>query len=108
MTKPSLITESQPVFITHDTYKRECRYMRRIELSEQDMHTILESMDEDTRVYFSFHNVERSITAGTLLNGYDGFARAIYRYLKQQYAITLPDLINGQDFYVKIKEENPL
>lgn len=102
MTKPSLTIEQQPVFITHDTYKRECRYMRRIELSEQDMHAILASMDEDTRIYFSFHNVERPITAGTLLNGYDGFARAIYRYLNQQYAITLPDLINGQDFYVKI------
>lgn len=102
MTKPSLIIEQQPVFITHDTYKRECRYMRRIELSEQDMHAILASMDEDTRIYFSFHNVERPITADTLLNGYDGFARTIYRYLKQQYAITLPDLINGQDFYVKI------
>lgn len=106
MTKPSLITETQPVFITHDTYKRECRYMRRIELSEQDMHAILESMDEDTRIYFSFHNVERPITADTLLNGYDGFARTIYRYLKQQYAITLPDLINGQDFYVKITQQS--
>lgn len=106
MTKPSLIIEQQPVFITHDTYKRECRYMRRIELSEQDMHAILASMDEDTRIYFSFHNVERPITAGTLLNGYDGFARTIYRYLKQQYAITLPDLINGQDFYVKITQQS--
>lgn len=106
MTKPSLIIEQQPVFITHDTYKRECRYMRRIELSEQDMHAILASMDEDTRIYFSFHNVERPITADTLLNGYDGFARTIYRYLKQQYAITLPDLINGQDFYVKITQQS--
>ncbi|EFI69050.1 hypothetical protein JIN86_22570 [Lysinibacillus sp. HST-98] len=97
-----MILEASPVNVSHDTYRRECRYTRGIHIEEQEFLAILNSMSHDSRLYFDFHNPRKEIKKGTYLNGHSGLAYNIYDYYKQNYNIEISELINGKDFYVKI------
>ncbi|AVK82353.1 hypothetical protein C3943_01750 [Lysinibacillus sp. B2A1] len=100
--KIEMILEPSPVNVSHDTYRRECKYTRGIHIEEQEFKAILDTMCHDSRLYFDFHNPRKEIIKGTYLNGHSGLARNIYDYYKINYAIELSELINGKDFYVKI------
>ncbi|MCL1698030.1 MULTISPECIES: hypothetical protein [unclassified Lysinibacillus] len=100
--KIEMVLESSPVNVSHDTYRRECRYTRGIHIEEQEFRAILDSMCHDSRLYFDFHNPRREIKKGTYLNGHSGLAQSIYNYYKTNYDIEINELINGKDFYVKI------
>jgi len=100
--KIEMILEPSPVNVSHDTYRRECKYTRGIHIEEQEFKAILDTMCHDSRLYFDFHNPRKEIIKGTYLNGHSGLARNIYDYYKTNYAIELSELINGKDFYVKI------
>lgn len=102
MKQMTMITETTPVNIQHHTYKRECRYTRGVHILLADMENILNSMNEDTLVYFEFHNIAKEIKQGTLLNGYSGLANIISDYYKREKDIEILELTNGRDFYVKI------
>lgn len=101
---PKLINEPQPIYVVHDTYRRECAYIRGITISRNDFLAILATMPSETKMYFDFHNPRKEITAKTLLNGFNGLACLIYNYVKQQYHIDLKPLLDGKDFYVKITD----
>ncbi|MFB7159527.1 MULTISPECIES: hypothetical protein [unclassified Lysinibacillus] len=100
--KIKMVLESSPVNVSHDTYRRECRYTRGIHIEEQEFKAILDTMCHDSRLYFDFHNPRREIKKGTYLNGHSGLARHIFNYYKINYGIEINELINGKDFYVKI------
>lgn len=100
--KIEMVLEPSPVNVSHDTYRRECRYTRGIHIEEQEFRAILDSMCHDSRLYFDFHNPRREIKKGTYLNGHSGLAQSIYNYYKTNYDIEINELINGKDFYVKI------
>lgn len=102
MNQISMITEENPVNISHHTYRRECRYTRGIHIPQQDLQQILNQMCPDTKLYFEFHNSAKHIEQGTLLNGYSGLAKNIANYYKQVKNTEIPQLTNGRDFYVKI------
>ena len=97
-----MILESAPVNVSHDTYRRECKYTRGIHIEEQEFKAILDSMCHDSRLYFDFHNPRKEIKRGTYLNGHSGLARNIYDYYKHNYDIEINELMNGKDFYVKL------
>lgn len=97
-----MILEPSPVNVSHDTYRRECRYTRGIQIEEQEFKAILDTMSDDSRLYFDFHNPRKEFKKGTYLNGHSGLARNIYDYYKTNYSIELTELMNGKDFYVKI------
>ncbi|MEY9979326.1 hypothetical protein [Lysinibacillus sp. RC79] len=100
--KIKMVLESSPVNVSHDTYRRECRYTRGIHIEEQEFKAILDAMCHDSRLYFDFHNPRKEIKKGTYLNGHSGLAQNIYKYYKTNYDIEVNELINGKDFYVKI------
>ncbi|MFF2797352.1 hypothetical protein [Lysinibacillus xylanilyticus] len=100
--KIEMVLESSPVNVSHDTYRRECRYTRGIHIEEQEFKAILDAMCHDSRLYFDFHNPCKEIKKGTYLNGHSGLARNIFNYYKINHGIELTELINGKDFYVKI------
>jgi len=100
--KIEMILESAPVNVSHDTYRRECKYTRGIHIEEQEFKAILDSMCHDSRLYFDFHNPRKEIKKGTYLNGHSGLARNIYDYYKNIYDIEINELMNGKDFYVKL------
>ncbi|WP_082332710.1 hypothetical protein [Lysinibacillus contaminans] len=100
--KVEIVLEPTPINVSHDTYRRECRYNRGIHIEERDFHAILDSMCHDSRLYFDFHNPRKEIKQGTYLNGHSGLARNIYNYYKKTRNIELTELLNGKDFYVKI------
>lgn len=100
MTGIKLVQEPKPINISHETYQRECRYTKGIHIPEEDLRDILDRMSEETRIYFEFHNPEKTITKGTYLNGHAGLANSIYHYYEKQ-GMDLK-FICGQDFYVKI------
>lgn len=72
----------------------------RIVYIHRDLLLILENMDEETRVYFEFHNPEKPLTKGSYLNGHAGLAQEIYRFYYED-GLNLKEIC-GQDFYVKI------
>ena len=96
------VVEQTPVNITHDTYKRECRYTRGIHIPLADFKQILATMCPDTKVYFEFHNTAKPIIEGTYLNGHSGLAKEISNYYDQTYNVKVPGILDGKDFYVKI------
>ncbi|MEX3747995.1 MULTISPECIES: hypothetical protein [Lysinibacillus] len=100
--KIEMILESSPVNVSHDTYRRECKYTRGIHIEEQEFKAILDSMCHDSRLYFDFHNPRKKIKKGTYLNGHSGLARNIYDYYKNNYDIEINEIMNGKDFYVKL------
>lgn len=100
MTDIKLVQEPKPINISHETYRRECRYTMGIHIPKEDLLLILDSMNEETRIYFEFHNPEKAITKGTYLNGHAGLSQAIYRYYYEE-GLDLKEIC-GQDFYVKI------
>lgn len=51
-----IVNETTPVNVSHDTYRRECRYTRGIHIPHEDFVDILDNMCHDTRLYFDFHN----------------------------------------------------
>ena len=63
MTEIKLVQEPEPINISHETYRRECRYTTGIHIPEEDLLKILENMNEETKIYFEFHNPEKPITA---------------------------------------------
>lgn len=97
-----LVTEPKPINVSHDTYRRECRYTRGIHVPKQDFLQILDRMSPDTKIYFEFHNPGKPIKEGTYLNGHAGLARAIVNYYKDEKNTNVNDFNNGKDFYVKI------
>lgn len=97
-----LVVEQKPVNVPHDTYKRECKYMRGIHIPTNDFVQILDNMSYDTKQYFDFHNPGKKIQSGVYLNGYTGLARTIVHYYKKEKNIELKELNNGKDFYVKL------
>lgn len=101
MSTVQIINEQQPVHIIHDTYKRECRYMRGVHIPANDFERILDSMNEEQKHFFDFHNVAKKIEPGTLLNGYAGLAKHIMTFYRNQ-SIEIVGLNNGKDFYVKL------
>ena len=94
--------EQKPINVSHDTYRRECRYTRGIHIPAQDFIAILDRMCEDTKLYFEFHNVAKKIEQGTYLNGYSGLAKHIANYYKNEKNVEVVGITNGRDFYVKI------
>jgi len=97
-----IVVESTPINVSHDTYKRECRYTRGIHIPINDLYEILESMPNDIRMYFEFHNPGKELIPGTFLNGYSGFAKSIADYYQHKNSSLVPLINNGKDFYVKI------
>lgn len=97
-----MVIEASPINVTHDTYKRECRYTRGIHIQEQDFFNILSLMCEEAQIYFHFHNPNKEIKKGIYLNGHAGLAKYIANYFRNEKNIEVQDLTNGKDFYVKI------
>ena len=102
MSKMEMIIEQTPIHITHDTYKRECRYTRGIHIPVADFELILSQMSPDTKAYFDFHNSAKPITEGSYLNGHSSLAKQIVNFYKSMKDIEVVGLNNGKDFYVKI------
>jgi hypothetical protein len=102
MAEVSFVIESKPINVSHDTYKRECRYTRGIHIPESDFLKILDRMSHDVRIYFDFHNPGKTIRPGTYLNGYSGLAKALADFYEKKNTSIVPFINNGQDFYVKI------
>ena len=101
MQEIKFVNEPKPINVSHDTYKRECCYTRGLHIPHQDLLEILESMSEDTKLYFEFHNPGKTIEPGTYLNGHAGLARSIMNYYQNMKDMRV-DGFYGQDFYVKI------
>jgi len=97
-----IVLESKPVNVSHDTYRRECRYTRGIHIPLKDFEQILNDMPQDIRLYFEFHNPGKPIQQEILLNGYSGLAKAIANYYLDKNGSIVSSINNGQDFYVKI------
>ncbi len=97
-----IVSELEPVHVSHETYKRECRYTRGIHIPLNDFYEILELMSHDVKLYFEFHNPGKPLQRGTFLNGYSGLARSIESFYENKNSSVIPMINNGQDFYVKI------
>lgn len=102
MMKLEMTVEQQPLYISHDTYRRECRYMRGIHIPADEFSQIINLMEEDTKLYFDFHNVAKKIEPGIYLNGHSSLARQIDDYYKKIKNTEIIGLNNGKDFYVKL------
>jgi hypothetical protein len=102
MSSFEMVVAHTPVHITHDTYKRECRYTRGIHIPLKDFENILQIMCQDTKAYFEFHNVAKPIREGSFLNGHAGLAKVISAYYLETYNERIHSLQDGRDFYVKI------
>ncbi|WP_107838359.1 hypothetical protein [Metasolibacillus meyeri] len=102
MMKLEMIVEQQPIHISHDTYRRECRYTRGIHIPADEFSQIMKLMAEDTKLYFEFHNVAKKIEPGSYLNGHSSLARQIDEYYKKMKNTEIIGINNGQDFYVKL------
>ena len=96
-----IVNEQQPIHIIHDAYKRECRYTRGIHIPVSDFEQLLDSMNDEQKHFFDFHNIAKNIEPGTLLNGYAGLAKHITNFYREQN-IEVTGLTNGKDFYVKL------
>ncbi|WP_332647681.1 hypothetical protein [Lysinibacillus sp. 54212] len=102
MNKIEMVLERTPINISHDTYRRECRYTRGIHIPEQDFNDIVNRMSPDTKAYFDFHNVAKKIERGTYFNGHSGLARHIANYYKTEKDVEIVGINDGRDFYVKV------
>ena len=102
MHKIKLVNEPKPINVSHDTYKRECRYTRGVHIPYEDFVEILDNMSHDTKLYFDFHNPGKEISPGTYLNGHSGLARSIVNYYQNRKNTTIDHFNNGKDFYVKL------
>ena len=102
MKKIEMVIESKPIHILHDTYKRECRYMKGLHIPANDFENIINRMNHDTKTYFEFHNVAKKIEVGAYFNGHAGLARHIDDYYKSEKSTEIVGLNDGKDFYVKI------
>lgn len=102
MSQFKIVTESKPINVSHDTYRRECKYTRGIHIPIEDFIEILNGMSLETRLYFDFHNPGKPIMLGTYLNGHSGLARSIAHYYKNEKNLDVKSTINGKDFYVKL------
>lgn len=102
MEEVQIVVETTPIHVSHDTYKRECCYTRGIHIPVNDLLGILETMPNDIRMYFEFHNPGKQLIPGTYLNGYSGLAKSIADYYQHKYSSLAPVINNGKDFYVKI------
>lgn len=102
MNNMPMINETKPVNVSHNTYRRECRYTRGIQIPKQDLQKIINQMCPDTKLYFEFHNAAKSIQQGEYLNGYSGLAKNIANYYKHEKNVEIPHLTNGRDFYVQV------
>ena len=101
MSNLKMVVESTPINVSHDTYRRECRYTKGLHIPLQDFQSILEHMCPEIKLYFDFHNPGKQIKQGTYLNGHSGLAKSIKNYY-EQLKNDLDRFYNGQDFYVKI------
>ncbi|KGR79274.1 hypothetical protein [Ureibacillus manganicus] len=102
MVKVQIVLESKPINVSHDTYRRECRYIRGVHIPMKDFLEIMDCMTEEIRLYFDFHNPGKPLEPGTYLNGYSGLARTIAIYYQNENSSIVPMINNGKDFYVKI------
>lgn len=101
MASIKFVQEEKPINISHETYRRECRYTSGIHIPKEDLLQILDIMSHETRVYFEFHNPEKPISEGVYLNGHAGLAKVICRYYQENSGLDLKEIC-AQDFYVKI------
>lgn len=62
MNQIAMTNEPKPINVSHDTYRRECRYTRGIHISKRDFLQILDTMCPDTQLYFEFHNVGKKLS----------------------------------------------
>ena len=104
MNKIEMVTVQKPIHIMHDTYKRECRYLRGLHIPAEDLANIVNRMNPDGKAYFEFHNVAKKIYAGEYFNGHASLACAISDYYIEEKGIEIDGLNNGKDFYVKVTE----
>lgn len=102
MNKLEMVMEPKPINVMHDTYKRECRYVRGVHIPVEDLLNIVERMDDDGKAYFEFHNIAKRITAGEYLNGHVSLARAISDYYEKEKNTIVSGIKDGKDFYVKL------
>ena len=102
MNKVEMIYEQSPLNVSHETYRRECRYTRGVHIGEQDFKKILSKMPEDCKMYFDFHNSFKEIKKGVYLNGHSGLARYIQEYFRHEKNTEIIGINNRKDFYVKI------
>lgn len=100
--KIEMVMEPTPINVSHETYKRECRYTRGIHIQENDFKNILAMMSHEAKIYFDFHNPNKQIKQGTYLNGHAGLAKYIAQFFQIEKNIEIADINNGKDFYVKI------
>ncbi|TSI08280.1 hypothetical protein [Lysinibacillus sp. BW-2-10] len=97
-----IVYESKPINVSHDTYRRECRYTRGIHIPFEDFVEILDDMSHDIKLYFDFHNPGKQIAPGTYLNGHSGLERSIASYYQNRKNTCIDGINTGKDFYVKI------
>lgn len=97
-----VVTEPKPINVSHDTYRRECKYTRGIHIPIEDFIEILNEMTYETRLYFDFHNPGKPIMRGTYLNGHSSLARTIAHYYENVKCLNAKTINNGKDFYVKL------
>ena len=102
MNNIEMVIEQTPIHITHNTYKRECKYTRGLHIPLEEFQSILAQMCPDTKVYFEFHNMAKPIMKGTYLNGHSGLAKEISKFYQNERNVEVPGLNDGKDFYVKI------
>ena len=102
MNKIEMVKVQQPIHIMHDTYKRECRYLRGLHIPAEDLSNIVERMNSDGKAYFEFHNVSKKINTGEYFNGHASLARAISDYYATEKGMEVIGLNDGKDFYVKV------
>ena len=104
MHAPTIIHPSQYVYVRHDKYHRLIRYSRGVHLSYHTFQRILETLDDQARSYFYFHNNPAyPIVIGSYLNGHASFASAMYHFFEQQ-GIFVHAMKDGEDFYIHITE----
>ena len=97
-----MVKEQNPIHIMHDTYKRECRYLRGLHIPAEDLANIVDRMNPDDKAYFEFHNVAKKIKVGEYFNGHASLARAIVHYYENEKGMQVVGLNDGKDFYVKV------
>ena len=101
MNQLEMVKVQKPIHIMHDTYKRECRYLRGLHIPAEDLAKIVVGMNQNDKAYFEFHNVAKKISSGEYFNGHVSLARAISSYYATVKGIEVIGLNDGKDFYVK-------
>ncbi|MBS7345313.1 MAG: hypothetical protein KIG60_06675 [Caryophanon sp.] len=102
MQAPAIVRTPQYIYVRHDKYHRLIRYTRGVHLSYDLFQEIFETLDEQARSYFYFHNnPAHAITVGSYLNGHASFAAALYHFFEQR-GILVNAIKDGEDFYIHI------